>query len=78
MEVSKDLHALYALKEICEDLISEVYAEAPEEYFPTLRRASEIVAKAETVEELLKVFDLIGMGRDHAYAYLRSVVRGAK
>jgi len=74
MSISKDLRVFYALKEICEDLIDEAYSEAPDEYFPTLQRASEIVAKAGTVEDLLKVFDLIGMGRDHAYAYLRSAV----
>jgi len=71
--VSKDLKLFYSLKEVVEDLLDEAYAEAPDDYIPTLQVASAKLKEAKSVEDLIEIFDLIGMGRDNAYAYLRTL-----
>ena len=71
--VSKDLKLFYSLKEVVEDLLDEAYAEAPDDYIPTLLTASAKLKEAKSVEDLIEIFDLIGMGRDNAYAYLRTL-----
>ncbi len=70
---SKDLKLFYSLKEVVEDLLDEAYAEAPNDYIPTLQVASAKLKEAKSVEDLIEIFDLIGMGRNNAYVYLKAL-----
>jgi len=72
-KVKADFKMFYTIREYAEDLIEEARAEAPTEILPQLEEALEKVKKAKSLDELLPIFDMIGMGRDHAMWVLRTL-----